>query len=418
MQVRRVAKSFGFIYRGFLIASVLVISALLLSVYPVGNSLAADTIKIGVPLPFSPPGSVSQGSEAKAGIEVAVKMLNEKGGILGRKVEVIYADTEGIPEKGRSGAEKLITKDKVAAIVGNSHSSVGMAVAEVVHQYGVPFMNVNCWADAIREKGYPEVFNTAVYNSRMAMAGAELIKSLGLKNVVAFAENTDFGIGLAKNLETYVKKYSPETKYKYEVLDREAKDYAPAILPLKADPPEMIVTILDPPAGYVVINQLYELGVAPSSKTWLLDVDALAELPDFWDNVSDAGQMMLGVALFHPKMKITELGKQVREMHKKDTDREASRVVFQGFDALWTMADGIKRAGSTDPKAIMAALRETKLEGTRGTISFDLEPGATFQQWIDVPYAIIQFTKVKQPLADSAIVLPESIATAKPQHPK
>jgi len=127
---------------------------------------------------------------------------------------------------------------------------------------------------------------------------------------------------------------------------------------------------------------------------------------------------MLGVALFHPKMKITELGKQVREMHKKDTDREASRVVFQGFDALWTMADGIKRAGSTDPKAIMAALRETKLEGTRGTISFDLEPGATFQQWIDVPYAIIQFTKVKQPLADSAIVLPESIATAKPQHPK
>ena len=250
------------------------------------------------------------------------------------------------------------------------------------------------------------------------MAGAELIKSLGLKNVVAFAENTDFGIGLAKNLETYVKKYSPETKYKYEVLDREAKDYAPAILPLKSDPPEMIVTILDPPAGYVVINQLYELGVAPSSKTWLLDVDALAELPDFWDNVSDAGKMMLGVALFHPKMKLTDLGKEVREMHQKETGREASRVVFQGFDALWTMADGIKRAGSTDPKAVMAALRETKLEGTRGTISFDLEPGATFQQWIDVPYAIIQFTEVKQPLADAAIVLPDSIATAKPQHPK
>jgi branched-chain amino acid transport system substrate-binding protein len=180
----------------------------------------------------------------------------------------------------------------------------------------------------------------------------------------------------------------------------------------------MVVTILDPPAGYVVINQLYELGVAPSAKTWLLDVDALAELPDFWENVSDAGNGMLGVALFHPKMKLTELGAQVRERHMKENKREASRVVFQGFDALWAMADAIKRAGSTESGPITEALKSTKIEGTRGTISFDSAPGATFQQWIDVPYAIIQFTAVKQPLADAAIVLPAAIATAEPVQPK
>ena len=117
-------------------------------------------------------------------------------------------------------------------------------------------------------------------------------------------------------------------------------------------------------------------------------------------------------------MKLTELGNKVRERHMKATNREASRVVFQGFDALWAMADAITRAGSTDIDAIIAALKETKLTGTRGMISFDAQSGATFQQWINVPFAIIQFTALKQPLADSAIVLPAAIATAEPVQPE
>ncbi|MBP1727616.1 MAG: transporter substrate-binding protein [Deltaproteobacteria bacterium] len=176
---------------------------------PTGTAVAQEPILIGVPLPFSPPGSVSQGSEAKAGLEVAAQMINEKGGILKRPVKLIFEDSQGTPEKGRAAVEKLITRDKVVAIVGENHSSVGLVVAEVAHKYGIPFINVNCWSDAIREKGYKEVF------------GAELAKELGLKNVLALPENTDFGIGLAKNLGTYLKEKSPLTQYKYEVLDRE-----------------------------------------------------------------------------------------------------------------------------------------------------------------------------------------------------
>jgi branched-chain amino acid transport system substrate-binding protein len=384
---------------------------------PTGAVAAQQPILIGVPLPFSPPGSVSQGSEAKAGIELAAQMINEKGGILKRPVKLIFEDTEGVPEKGRAAVEKLITRDKVAAIVGANHSSVGLVITEVAHKYGVPFINVNCWSDAIREKGYKEVFNVAVFNSKMALAGAEMAKELGLKNVLAFPENTDFGIGLAKNLGTYLKEKSPSTNYKYEVLDREGKDQSPAILPLKSHPPDMVVTILDPPGGYLVINQVFEHGVAPTAKTWLLDLDALAELPDFWDNVGDGGKDLMGVALFHPKMKLTPLGNTVRERHMKATGREASRVVFQGFDALWVAADAINRAGSTKPAAVIAALEKTKLVASRGTITFDTKPGPTFQQWVDMPYAIIQFTKVKQPLAEAAIVYPPSIATAKPVKP-
>ncbi|UCF56724.1 MAG: hypothetical protein JSW15_11735, partial [Deltaproteobacteria bacterium] len=99
------------------------------------------------------------------------------------------------------------------------------------------------------------------------------------------------------------------------------------------------------------------------------------------------------------------------------TEREASRVVFQGFDAVWVAADAIKRAGELEADAVIKALKETKLVGTRGTIIFSTEQGPFFQQWVEVPYSIIQFTKVKQPLADAPIVFPPEQATAKPVGP-
>jgi branched-chain amino acid transport system substrate-binding protein len=293
-----------------------------------------------------------------------------------------------------------------------------MAMSDVANAYHIPFVNVNCWSDAIREKGYPEWFNTSVNNSRMAVAGAEFIKSLGAKNVVAFPENTDFGIGLARKFGDHLKTIAPDVQFTSTVLDREAKDFTPAILKIAQSPPDAVVTVMDPPAGYILINQLHEYGAAPTAATWAVDLDALAELPDFWDNVKEGGKYLAGVALFHPDMKLTDLGKEVRERHMKKADREPSRVVFQGFDATWVVADAIKRAGSLEADAIIKALQETNLVGTRGTITFNTEKGSFFQQWVEVPYSIIQFTEANQPLAQAPITFPPEQKTADPMKPE
>jgi branched-chain amino acid transport system substrate-binding protein len=377
-----------------------------------------EPIVIGSVGPASPPGSVAQWSEASAGIKLAAEMINEKGGVLGRQIQVKFEDSQGIPEKGRAAIEKLITQEKVPAAVGGNHSSVCLAMSEVVHRYRVPFVNVNCWADAIREKGFPELFNTSVNNGRISVGGAQFIKSLNVRSVVTLAENTDFGLGLARNLQTQLKELAPGVSFSMKVLDREAKDFTPVMLELKQNPPNVVVTILDPPAGYVVINQLHEYGVAPTAKTWLLDLDALAELPDFWDNVKAAGRHLTGIVLFHPSMKLTDLGKQVRDRHMKGAGREASRVVFQGFDAMWVMADAIRRAGSVQSEALVKALPQTRLAGTRGTVTFRKDPGPFFQQWFDVPYSIIQYTEATQPLAKAPIVFPSDQATGKLSAPK
>src|SRR5918992_1582253 len=195
---------------------------------------AADPIKVGVTIAQSPPGSVSQGVQVKDGVEVAAKMVNDAGGVLGRQIELVFEDTQGIPEKARAAVEKLITRDKVVAVVGEHQSSAALAGIEVARRYHVPYINTNAWSDAVREKGYAEVFNPGNYNSRVAIAMADTMKALGAKRVIAFCENTDYGVGLAKLLGEQIKQRAPGIDYKFETLDRAGKDFLPALLPLRA----------------------------------------------------------------------------------------------------------------------------------------------------------------------------------------
>ena len=367
-------------------------------------SYAADPIVIGVSIAQSPPDSVVQGTQVKDGVEIVLKMLNDKGGVLGRPLKVVYEDNQGIPEKGRAAVEKLINRDNVVAVTGGHQSSVCLAEIEVAHRTKTPYVNTNCWSDDIRTKGYPEVFNPGNYNTRVSSAMAETIAALKVKSVVAFAENTDYGIGQAKLLGEFLKKEAPDTSYKYVALDRAGKDFTPAVLPLRGSPPELVVNIMLPPAAYILMNQLYEQGVAPSAKTAFYDGAGIADYPDFWQNVKEAGKYMLAFGLYHPAMPMPDLGKQVGETYQKNSGNEPNRLIFQAADSVLLIARAIEKAGSTDGEAILKALREGEFEETRGKFKFSQDKGYTYQQWVEIPYVTYQLTEVNQPISKTTLI--------------
>ncbi|MDM9561553.1 ABC transporter substrate-binding protein [Bordetella petrii] len=367
-------------------------------------SMAADPIVIGVSIAQSPPGSVVQGTQVKDGVEIVTKIINDKGGVLGRPLEIVYEDNQGIPEKGRAAAEKLIARDKVVAITGGHQSSVCLAEIEVAHRYKMPYVNTNCWSDDVRAKGYPEVFNPGNYNTRVSSAMADTIAALKVKRVVAFAENTDYGIGQAKLLGDFLKKAAPDTEYKYVALDRAGKDFTPAVLPLRANPPDVVVNIMLPPAAYILMNQLYEQGVAPSAQTWLYDGAGIADYPDFWQNVKEAGKYMLAFGLYHPLMPMPELGKQVGQIYQQQSKSEPNRLIFQAADSVLLIARAIEQAKSTDSAAIIKALQDMEFEGTRGKFRFSQDAGYKYQQWVDIPYVTYQLTEIDQPLSKTTLI--------------
>lgn len=367
-------------------------------------AIAQEPIAIGVSIAQSPPGSVVQGVQVKDGLEIVKDMINAKGGVLGRQIKLVYEDNQGVPEKGRSATEKLISKDKVVAVTGGHQSSVCLAEVEVAHRYEVPYINTNCWSDDVRKKGYAEVFNPGNYNTRVSTAMAETIAAMGVKTVVAFAENTDYGLGQAKLLAELVKQKAPQTSFKYETMDRAGKDFTPAVLALRANPPDMVINIMLPPAAYILMNQLYEQGVAPSARTWSYDGAGIADYPDFWQNVKDAGKYMVSFGLYHPKMDVPAIGKQVAAEYTKRTKSEPNRLIFQAADSLLLIVDAIKQAKSSDPKAITKALQGIKFSGVRGPLTFSKEPGYKFQQWVDIPYVNYQLTEVNQPVSKSNLI--------------
>jgi branched-chain amino acid transport system substrate-binding protein len=365
---------------------------------------AADPIKIGISITQSPPGSVVQGTQVKDGVEIVKDMVNKAGGVLGRPIELVYEDNQGIPEKGRAATEKLITRDKVVAVTGGHQSSVCLAEIEVAKRYNIPYVNTNCWADAVRTKGYPQVFNAPIYSSRVAESIADTIVKLKLKRVVAFCENTDYGIGQAKAIAEVIKKKAPGVDYKYETLDRAGKDFTPAILPLRANPPDMVLMVMLPPPAYIVMNQLYEQGVAPSARTWLFDSSGLADYPDFWQNVKEAGKYMLNFALYHPQMNLPKLAKEVGQAYQQRTKNEPNRLIFQAADSLLFIVDAIKQAKSTDPDALIKTMANMKFEGTRGQFTMSKEPGAKYQQMVDIPSVTYQITEVNQPTGKTLLI--------------
>jgi ABC-type branched-subunit amino acid transport system substrate-binding protein len=365
---------------------------------------AAEPIKIGISITQSPPGSVVQGVQVKDGVEIVKDMVNKAGGVLGRPLELVYEDNQGIPEKGRAATEKLITLDKVVAVTGGHQSSVCLAEIEVAKRYNVPYVNTNCWADAVRAKGYPQVFSAPIYSSRVAESIADTIVKLGLKRVVAFCENTDYGIGQAKAVAEALRQKAPGVKYQYETLDRAGKDFTPAILPLRANPPDVVLMIMLPPPAYIVMNQLYEQGIAPTAKTWLYDSSGLADYPDFWQNVKEAGQYMLNFALYHPEMKLPKMAKQIGDAYKQRTKNEPNRLIFQAADSLLFIVDAIKQAKSTDPNAMIKAMENMKFEGTRGQFTIAKEPGAKYHQMVNVPSVTYQITEVNQPTGKTLLV--------------
>src|SRR3989441_458624 len=152
---------------------------------------AADPIKVGWVGPLSPPGGYAEGALMKQAAEIAAEELNARGGVLGRPIQVVFADTRGKPEEGTAAAERLISQEKVVAITGEFHSSVFLAEMEVAHKAGIPIIAVDVWALKITAKGYPEVFRVAPNQALIATKYGDWMAAAGFKNVAVMFEKTD-----------------------------------------------------------------------------------------------------------------------------------------------------------------------------------------------------------------------------------
>ena len=206
-------------------------SALMLAVFSMvlagaGPALAQQkVIKIGALYPLT--GNLAAtGMDCKRGVDLAVEIINGKydlnlplaneEGIPNldhAKIEVIYADTKGDPKNGLAEAERLITEEKVVALIGAYQSAVTKTASQAAERLKIPFVCSDSSSPTLTERGFEYFFRVSPHDGTMARNQFEFLKDLEtktgvkVKTVALLYENTEFGSNVAKMQRSYAKEF-------------------------------------------------------------------------------------------------------------------------------------------------------------------------------------------------------------------
>ena len=388
-----------------------------------GQAFAAECpIKLGGIVPLSAPGSVTGGEAQRDAMLIAVEEINARGGVLNCKVELVVADTEGLPEKGTAVMEKLISNDGVVGVAGGYHSSVGMTAKEVAHDKGVPVIFASTWNDQITAAKLPEAFRLAPLSSEASAIYWKFAASIpNVKKSVIVTENTDYGIPAAEETEKGLESAGIDTEI--FAVDLGTQDFSGIIQRVKAEKPDVIITLLTGEASLNFEQQAAETGIGPGDLPFVCDIIA-AESETFWKNVPDGNYCFFG-QFGLPESLYNDQAQSFAKKYKARTGKTAvESYAIEAYDAIVLLTAAIAKAGDTKGSAIVAALENIQHDGALGKISFPYgskTPPASagkedkwWHQYPDPAMMIIQYQKQGQKSQDAPIVYPATYKTGNP----
>ena len=338
-----------------------------------GDKKADDgnTIKIGAN--FELTGAVAvYGQSGFNGVELAVEEINAAGGVNGKKLELVKYDTKSEVSEATNGATKLITENKVKALIGPATSGAGVAAQQIATDNKIPMISPSGTAEnvTVDNKGMVRkyIFRTPFIDSFQGIAmGKFASTSLKAKTAAIYLDNSsDYAKGLAKYFEEEFVKSGGTVVTKEAYLQKDT-DFKSTLTKMKASNPDVIYV----PGYYqevsMIIKQARELGMNQpmlGGDGW--DSPKLAEVAGAaaLENTYMSNHYASGDS--DPKVKAFE------EKYQKKYGAKPEAFAALGYDSVYILMDAIKRAGGTDGDKVAEALAKAKdLDLVTGKFSFD-----------------------------------------------
>ena len=380
-----------------------VLLATMVAALTASTALAQEPIVFGVITPLSPPGETSLGQQVKRGSEIAVEYLNEKGGVLGRKVVLSIQDSAGKNEQGVAAYRRLVSNEKAVAVFGFIHSGVNIAVNEVAKEMGVPTMGTQTGAGDVTGKHYDIAFRTHAVDPPRAATWLGWAKKNGYKRLSIVAETTDYGIGLVKATEAQNKSMNLGMDIQTIMFDRTTTDLLPQLLQVKAFKPDAIINIGVGQPLDLMITQATTVGLLPTVPM-VTSYDAPAR-PQHWD--LHKGQEGVGIhyiAFYNAKnSKLSDLGEWFVKKYQEKYNEPPIYSALNGFANAIVFAQAIEAAKTTEPKAVIKALESGSFKGWSAVpVTFPQADGPLWHNW-SPPLLILKYTKPNQTNADAEV---------------
>jgi len=332
---------------------------------------AADTIKVGAILAVTGPASFLGAPEAKT-LEMLIEELNARGGVAGRKIELIIKDTGASPEKAISFAKQLIEEERVFAIIGPSTSGETMAIKNIAEEGKTVLLSCAA-AEVIVNPVAKYVFKVAPKDSYAAEKIFHQMKKMGITRIGVLSSNTGFGKAGKEQLE----KYAPEhgiTIAVSEVYDKAATDLTAEVTKLKGAGVQAIVNWSIEPAQAIVLKNARQIGMTVpifQSHGFANIQYARAAGVAAEGVIFPASRLVVADALpdKNPQKPVLVEYKKKYEVKFKE---DVSTFGGHGYDALMILIKAIQTAGA-DREKVRAAVESLKgFIGTAGV--FNLSP--------------------------------------------
>ncbi len=340
--------------------SILLVSAMLAVAGCGGDAKQADVIKLGANLEMTGT-NATFGSSATNGAKLAIKEINSKGGVLGKQLTLTVADNKSEAAEAANAMQKLISQDKVVAIIAPIASSSVIAGAQVLHDSKVPAIsptasNPNVTVDPATGKVRDFVFRAAFIDPFQGSVMANFASnSLKAKTAALYIDNSsDYAKGLGRFFkETFVK--NGGSIVAEEAYLQKDTDFKATLTKMKAKNPDVIFA----PGYYqevgMLIKQARELG---------LNVPVLGG--DGWDSAKlpeIAGAQALNNAFFSNHYTPDDSSPAVKtfvENYKKEYNQTPDAFAALSYDATMMVIKAMERANSADPVKIKDELEKTK----------------------------------------------------------
>jgi branched-chain amino acid transport system substrate-binding protein len=346
---------------------------------------AAAPVRIGAPYPLTGV-AASAGLAVKQAIEVATGIINNPHPELpdlplaptaglpnlgGRPVEVIFADHQGNPAIAQSEALRLITQEKVVAMVGCYQSSCTLTASAVAERYGIPFVASESSAPSLTERGFKWFFRPTPIGTDFGAAYSSFLterKAAGFKveKLAMVNENTEYGTstGNAIIAAAAQKDLKIDTRIAYNA---NSSDVSAQVLQLKSLNPDVVIFVSYTSDSILFMKTMHALNWKPpiliGDDSGFSDnafIEAVGDLAQGAFNRSsyDAGKP--GSASF--------VANELYQKHAGHAMDDTSARAMQGFLAL---AEAINRAGATEPAKIQHALRTQDLKPEQLMIGYN-----------------------------------------------
>ncbi|MFE7743896.1 ABC transporter substrate-binding protein [Nocardia sp. NPDC057455] len=338
------------------------------------------SVRIGALVPLTRPGWVEAGRHLLAGLELAVREVNETGGIAGRPLELAVRDTAADPRRAAAAVDDL-ARLGVAALAGEYHSVVARATAARADALGLPFLCSSAVLDALTEQPTQWVARLAPAQSRGWRIYADFLLSAGHSRIAVAAEPSVYWASGARILRDHL---APRGGTVIE-LDMRALTPTAVCGELVGNRATALLLLVGHPEPAVSIVK----SVRRDQRLAEILIGAPAGQPEFaeWERLLGDDSAAIPFLRYLPQH-FGPLGARVETALRERLAEAPSFVAFEGYDTIAVLAEVLRSHGA-DRARTAESWSHVAVEGTRGQIQFSRIPGISVWQWARTPIQVV-----------------------------